>query len=301
MCKDADISEYDCIGIASGIAYGKYYPQMLEYLSKKMTKDKMVFFIHTAGDPKEKHNAAAKAIADNLGCKDMGTYYCKGFDTYGPWKGDSFEEADVTENNLTNFKASCETLRVDFEKLKSINSDVVAWIYSPNTVINYPVVQAKDNSYYLTHLMDGTVNKNGCLFIECKNKNPFLDDNTIIYGHNMASGKMFAELLNYRSQDYYNGHKFIYLITEEVTYKMELFTSFTTDPGSDAYTISLGDKNNFASWLRKMAENADFETKMKINTNDRIVTLSTCSYSRKNARYVVMGRLVELENEDVSN
>ncbi len=84
--KDADISEYDCIGIASGIAYGKYYPQMLEYLSKKMPKDKMVFFIHTAGDPKEKHNAAAKAIADNLGCKDMGTYYCKGFDTYGPWK-----------------------------------------------------------------------------------------------------------------------------------------------------------------------------------------------------------------------
>lgn len=211
-------------------------------------------------------------------------------------EGDSFEEADVTENNLTNSKASCETLCVDFEKLKNINPDIVAWIYSPNTVINYPVVQTKDNSYYLTHLMDGTVNKNGCLFIECKNKNPFLDDNTIIYGHNMASGKMFAELLNYRSQDYYNGHKFIYLITEEVTYKMELFTSYTTDPGSDAYTISLGDKNNFVSWLRKMAENADFKTKMKINTNDRIVTLSTCSYSRKNARYVVMGRLVELED-----
>lgn len=77
---------------------------------------------------------------------------------------------------------------------------------------------------------------------------------------------------------------------------MELFTSFTTDSGSDAYTISLGYKNNFASWIRKMAENTDVKTKMKINTNDRIVTLSTCSYSRKNARYVVMGRLVELED-----
>lgn len=84
--KDADVSEYDCIGIASGIAYGKYYPQMLEYLSKKMPKGKPVFFIHTAGDPREKHCAAAKSITDSQGCPYLGTYHCKGYDTYGPWK-----------------------------------------------------------------------------------------------------------------------------------------------------------------------------------------------------------------------
>lgn len=84
--KDTDISGYDCIGIASGIVFGKYYPQMLEYLNAKMPKGKKVFFIHTAGDPKEKHNAAAKAITDSRGCQCLGTYFCKGYDTYGPWK-----------------------------------------------------------------------------------------------------------------------------------------------------------------------------------------------------------------------
>lgn len=84
--KNTDISGYDCIGIASGIIYGKYYPQMLDYLSTKMPKEKKVFFIHTAGGPKEKHNAEAKAITDRLGCQCLGTYLCKGYDTYGPWK-----------------------------------------------------------------------------------------------------------------------------------------------------------------------------------------------------------------------
>lgn len=84
--KDADVSEYDCIGIASGIAYGKYYPQMLDYLSKKIPKGKPVFFIHTAGDPKEKHCADAKSITDSRGCPYLGAYFCKGYDTYGPWK-----------------------------------------------------------------------------------------------------------------------------------------------------------------------------------------------------------------------
>ena len=84
--KEADISSYDRIGIAAGIAFGKYYPQMLEYLNAHMPSNKEVFFIHTAGDPREKHNAAAKEITDKKGCKTLGTFFCKGFDTYGPFK-----------------------------------------------------------------------------------------------------------------------------------------------------------------------------------------------------------------------
>lgn len=84
--KDADISCYDRIGIAAGIAFGKYYPQMLTYLEKHMPDNKEVFFLHTAGDPKEKHNTAAKAITDQHNCKYLGTFYCKGFDTFGPFK-----------------------------------------------------------------------------------------------------------------------------------------------------------------------------------------------------------------------
>ena len=84
--KKADLSGYDVIGLASGITFGKYYPQLLGFIEENLPENKMVFFIHTAGDPRENQNGAAKEITDVRGCKSLGTYFCKGFDTYGPFK-----------------------------------------------------------------------------------------------------------------------------------------------------------------------------------------------------------------------
>ena len=81
-----DLSGYDRIGIASGVAYGKYYPQMLTFLENNLPEDKEVFFIHTAGDPRENHANSARNIAEKRNCKSLGVYYCKGFDTFGPFK-----------------------------------------------------------------------------------------------------------------------------------------------------------------------------------------------------------------------
>ena len=81
-----DLSGYNRIGIASGIAYGKYYPQMLKFLENNLPRDKDVFYIHTAGDPRENHADSAKKIADERNCRCLGVFYCKGFDTFGPFK-----------------------------------------------------------------------------------------------------------------------------------------------------------------------------------------------------------------------
>ena len=81
-----DLSGYDRIGIASGIAYGKYYPQMLKFLENNLPYDKDVFYIHTAGDPRENHTDSAKKIAEEKNCRCLGVFYCKGFDTFGPFK-----------------------------------------------------------------------------------------------------------------------------------------------------------------------------------------------------------------------
>lgn len=83
---EEDLSGYDRIGIASGIAFGKYYPQMMTFIEKNLPSNKDVFFIHSAGDPRENHRNTVKAIADQRGCKTLGTYFCKGFDTFGPFK-----------------------------------------------------------------------------------------------------------------------------------------------------------------------------------------------------------------------
>ena len=81
-----DLSDYDRIGIASDIAYGKYYPQMLKFLENNLPCDKDAFYIHTAGDPRENHADSAKKIAEEKNCRCLGVFYCKGFDTFGLFK-----------------------------------------------------------------------------------------------------------------------------------------------------------------------------------------------------------------------
>ena len=88
---------------------------------------------------------------------------------------------------------------INFKSLQEVNSDVIGWIYSPDTTINYPVVQGDDNVYYLKHLADGTENRNGCPFLDVQNRPDFTDDNSIIYGHHMQNGTMFAGVSWYNS------------------------------------------------------------------------------------------------------
>lgn len=83
---ETDLGGYDRIGIASGVAFGKYYPQMLTFLEKNLPENKPVFFIHTGGSPHMRDDSAAKAIAQARDCTALGTYCCRGFDTYGPFK-----------------------------------------------------------------------------------------------------------------------------------------------------------------------------------------------------------------------
>lgn len=183
---------------------------------------------------------------------------------------------------------------IDFAALKEVNSDVVAWICCPDTVINYPVVLGGDNEYYLTHLVDGTENGNGTLFIDWKNARDFSDENTVIYGHHMQSGKMFACLVEYADQAYYDAHPIIYLVTPEAKYKIELFSGYTTTFDSSAYMLRFSSSHDYAEWLREVARKSDFKANMHLSTNDHIITLSTCAYSFYDARYVVHGRLTQV-------
>lgn len=89
-------------------------------------------------------------------------------------------------------------MEINFDILKSKNKDIVAWIYSEGTQINYPIVQSKDNDYYLRRLLDGTYNQGGTIFMDYRNNKNFEDYNTIIYGHNMKNNTMFGTLINYK-------------------------------------------------------------------------------------------------------
>lgn len=184
---------------------------------------------------------------------------------------------------------------VNIEAAQEVNEEITAWLYSPDTMIDYPVCFGEDNTYYLNHLADGTPNANGCLFIDCRNAKELSDDNIIIYGHHMRSGAMFAGLIKYKSQEYYDEHPVMYLTSGNTVYRLELFSGYVTDMGSSAYQIDCGTGTEFADWLREISARSNFRPNpIRLTTSDHIVTLSTCAYDFQDARYVVHGRLVEI-------
>ncbi len=207
------------------------------------------------------------------------------------------KDEDVTDSETFENSEDEESAQdINLDLAKQLNNDITAWLYCTDTVIDYPVCHGEDNSYYLTHLADGTYNRNGCLFVDCKNSSDFSDDNTIIYGHHMASGKMFASLIKYKEQDYYEEHPIMYLTTEEGTYKIELFSSYVTEIDSSAYIMNFGTAKERAAWLKEISNKSDFTANaMTISSTDRIITLSTCAYDFQNARYVVHGKISKIK------
>lgn len=185
---------------------------------------------------------------------------------------------------------------VDFDSLKEINTDIIGWLTIPDTVVNYPVSQAEDNSYYLTHLYDGTYNKTGCLFADFENQADFSDRNTIIYGHNMRDGSMFAALNSYDSQEFFDAHKELYLVTPSGGYVVELFVAFPAKPsesGADTspWCLSWKDDGAYTTWLNAMQERSVVENDVTVTSSDKVLTLSTCRPGGTE-RFIVMGKLV---------
>lgn len=185
-----------------------------------------------------------------------------------------------------------EYFDVDFTKLRQQNEDVVAWLYSPNTVIDYPVLQHSDNDYYLTHQIDGSVNVNGSIFMDYRSEPDFSQRNTIIYGHHMRSGNMFGMLVEYKKSGYYEQHDHMYIMTPSVTYRLDLLCAAVVEPDDAIYSGEPTD-DAIASCMSK----STFQSEKGLpEEGAKLVTLSTCSYEFENARYVVLGVLTPIED-----
>ena len=179
---------------------------------------------------------------------------------------------------------------IDFNALKAINRDAVAWLYSPNTVIDYPVMRTNDYSYYLDRLPDGRKNANGSLFIDYNTPSDFSGALTVIYGHNMKSGKMFGSLPSYKSQSYYNQHPFMYIYTERRSYRLDLIYGCPIAEGQWRER-SFMYAENVASLMSYASNYTTFNSSTSYQSGDRIVVLSTCTFEFNDARYIVIGVL----------
>lgn len=204
-------------------------------------------------------------------------------------------EAESDDRPDAESAAERSPLTVDFDALRQIGGGVVGWLCLPDTVLNYPVAQGTDNDYYLTRFIDGSVSTGGSLFVDCLCPSDFSGRHTIIYGHNMRDGSMFALIDDYTDQAFYDEHPVLYLNTPTQNYKLEIFSGFTTDPESFVYTTSFALEADYAAFQGALLGASVIACPTALAPTDRIVTLSTCTYSGEDVRFVVCARLVEID------
>ncbi len=198
---------------------------------------------------------------------------------------------------------------VDFAALRAENPDVIGWIYCEGTVIDYPVLQGKDNDEYLHHDYTGDYNINGSIFVDADNRAGFVDSNTIIYGHHMNSGSMFASLEKWTDQEYYEEHPVMWLLTPEQNYQIVLFSGHHLSSRSEEYEIIHTPGQQMDALLAKAQKESDFNMTtryaeqldtstlspgVQLDPQGRYVMLSTCAYVFNNARYALHGELVPI-------
>lgn len=180
---------------------------------------------------------------------------------------------------------------VDFQALRRRYGDVVGWLRLADSPVDYPVVQGRDNAYYLDHLPDGTPNAAGSIMMDQANSPDFADQVTILHGHHMASGAMYGSLEEYAREDYYRRHPTMELFTPQGDYRVRVFAAYTVDGASFAYPTGFGGEREFSDFIRRAQAATPYDTGVTPGSADRLLLLSTCAYDYRNARFVVLSRL----------
>lgn len=185
-------------------------------------------------------------------------------------------------------------ITVDWESLKEVNRDIVAWLYCDGTPINYPIVQTGDNEYYLTRGFDRKKNAAGALFLDCRNNSKAADENLIVYGHRMKDDSMLGTIPQYAEQSYYAEHPTMYLLTPARSYRVEVFACRTVHSEEKYFETAFKSADDFQRYLNKALEQSYWQPGFPVRANGPTLTLATCSaYANANdPRLLVHGLLV---------
>ena len=203
-------------------------------------------------------------------------------------------ESDLIELENTIIEETEDNKIIDWNDLKSINEDIVAWIEIENTPVNYPILKDNNNLYYLKHNFNKKYNSNGSIFT--LNKDFIQDDEVIIYGHNMRNKTMFSILGNYLNTNFLKEHQIMKIYTENKNYVATIFS---------CYSIGVNEESNNIRKLCYEDRISYYKTKSNIDTENiedtgKIIKLSTCSYINAKTmptdqRYYVIAMMKEVE------
>ncbi len=205
------------------------------------------------------------------------------------YKYHTLDQSIQEQQSYVQIKDTNQPPVIDWAKVKQKYPDVVAWLYIPDTVVNYPVVQGPDNDAYLHTLPDGERNDGGSIFLDSANIAPgMIDQNTILYGHHMKNGTMFKRIADMQTEEFFKSVKTVWYITEHKTYELHPVFFYLTD-GSDAgvRTIDFSSKEAYDNFfISRIQDNMPHvpDAVKQIKESDKMLTLSTCNYDLADGR-----------------
>lgn len=185
---------------------------------------------------------------------------------------------------------------VDFNYLKESNNQTVGYLKLNGLDIEFPVVQAEDNDFYLTHSFDKSYNSAGWIFADYRNKVDGTDKNLVIYGHNRRDGSMFCPLRSVLTEEWFSvdkNKKFMF-ITENGKSYYQIFSVYKI-PAEDYYITTDFYNNEFDQFLKVIKDRSEFNFGVDVNSNDTIITLSTCD---NNSEYRIAVHAKKIINEE---
>lgn len=243
----------------------------------------------------------ALCIAIAVGCVGYIIYYFVSQQS----KGEIYEEVQTKAvkpegsmqvDSSTQTEELKEEIPIDFDSLQQINPDIYAWIQIEGTNINYPIVQsATDDAYYLEHTIEGVAGLPGSIYTENVNSKEFTDFNTLIYGHDMLDGSMFADLHKYADAAFMQEHSNMIVYTPEKKLIYEIAAAIVYDDRHIMKTYDFSQENQRQAYIdssygSRSMSNVTRED-VPITVDSHIITMSTCISGHDDQRFLVLAVL----------
>lgn len=229
---------------------------------------------------------------------------------------DSEKNTEPTTEELTQYEKKCQLLHekygiivpeknIDFDYLTSeVSPDIYAWIYIPNTNVDYPVLQhPTDNSYYGLYNLDGSEGYPGCIYTQNYNSKDFTDRHTVIYGHNMRDGTMFSDLHKFEDEEYFyeENNRYVFIYTPDDVFAYRIFAAYQTNSIHQLLGYDIETDEAYLDYLNgiltRTGENCIVDGDIEVDADTKLLTLSTCVMAERqfHLRYLVRGVMLDVE------
>lgn len=270
------------------------------FIGLKKAEDEMERIMGSyVSDDGLQNNGAAVGTEDNTENNGETDPETESPETESPETGSEFADPEDAEESGDLSAYGVTDRVIDWEALQEEeNKDIYSWIVVPGTAIDYPVLQhPTETDYYLEHNLDGSTGRPGCIYTQRMNSKDWSDRNTVLYGHNMRVGTMFAGLHDFEDADFFENNRYIHIYTEDG--RILIYEIFAAYAFSDVHILLTYDFNTDAGYQQYLdgiwenkSSRSHFREDTVLSAEDKIITLSTCIRGSSSQRYLVQGVLI---------